>query len=311
LKTPLPLQSVSIAQRTASGRSQQLALNGSGKSVRIDAGSLRFAVGRLLGFNSIPSDSYNVGVSGGRVVFDGVGSGHGVGLCQNGAEQMGLQGRSYREILAFYYPGTSVAVKTELKWQRISGERIALFTKQPDQDSALLANAERLLRAAEARVKLPAPNSIELKVYPNLSTFRDTTGEPGWVAGRTRGRTIELQPAALLRSRGVLESTLQHEFLHAILESHARSGLAVWFREGLVAYLSGAGGVAASVAVFDEDLRQIADQDRARAAYQAAQKRVAALVERYGETTVLGWLKLGLPRDVTNASSKQATTKSK
>ncbi|MEO5923504.1 MAG: SpoIID/LytB domain-containing protein [Bryobacteraceae bacterium] len=311
LKAPTPLQRVSITQRTASGRAQQLALLGAGGSVRIDASSLRFAVGRLLGFNSIPSDSYNVGVSGDRVVFDGVGSGHGVGLCQNGAEQMGAQGHNYREILAFYYPGTSVAAKAHLLWQRISGERLALFTTQPDRDSGLLTNAERLLRSAESRLKLPAPDPLEIRIYPDIAAFRDATGEPGWVAARTRGRLIDLQPVALLRSRGALDSTLQHEFFHAILENHARAGLPVWFREGLAAFFSGPGSATDSAAVFDEDLRQITEQARARAAYQAARNRVAALVGRYGETTVLGWLRLDLPREVTNASNKQATTKSK
>ncbi len=311
LRAPLPLQRVAISKRSSSDRAQQLRLTGAGRSVGIDAGSLRFAVGRLLGFNSIPSDSYNLGIAGGRVVFDGVGSGHGVGLCQNGAEQMGLQGHNYREILAFYYPGTSVAVKAQLNWQRISGERIALFTKQPDRDSGLLTSAERLLRAAESRLKLAAPDSIEIRIYPNIAAFRDATGEPGWVAARTRGHVIDLQPVALLRSRGALDSTLQHEFFHTILENHARAGLPVWFREGLVAYLSGSASTTASVAVHDGDLRQIAEQGRARAAYQAARNRVAALVGRYDETTVLGWLKLGLPREVTNASSRQATTKSK
>jgi SpoIID/LytB domain protein len=40
--------------------------------------------------------------------FFGRAWGHGVGLCQNGAFGMALAGRSYREILATYYPGTSL-----------------------------------------------------------------------------------------------------------------------------------------------------------------------------------------------------------
>lgn len=39
------------------------------------------------------------------------GYGHGVGLCQTGAQGMARQGYDYRQILAHYYPGLIVAVK--------------------------------------------------------------------------------------------------------------------------------------------------------------------------------------------------------
>jgi stage II sporulation protein D len=40
--------------------------------------------------------------------FDGRGFGHGVGLCQTGAENMARQGKTCREILRWYYPGATV-----------------------------------------------------------------------------------------------------------------------------------------------------------------------------------------------------------
>ncbi len=43
------------------------------------------------------------------VVFAGKGWGHGVGMCQVGAYGMALRGASYREILAHYYPGATLA----------------------------------------------------------------------------------------------------------------------------------------------------------------------------------------------------------
>ncbi len=44
----------------------------------------------------------------GRFVLTGAGWGHGVGLCQIGAAVMAERGFGYREILAHYYPGTTV-----------------------------------------------------------------------------------------------------------------------------------------------------------------------------------------------------------
>ena len=43
-------------------------------------------------------------IDGGLLFEDGRGFGHGVGLCQCGAQGMARQGRDYTEILSFYYP---------------------------------------------------------------------------------------------------------------------------------------------------------------------------------------------------------------
>ena len=45
-----------------------------------------------------------------QLVFDGRGHGHGVGLCQEGATEMAAEGKTAREILAFYFPGTAVRI---------------------------------------------------------------------------------------------------------------------------------------------------------------------------------------------------------
>ena len=41
-------------------------------------------------------------------VFKGSGWGHGIGMSQYGAQQMAKEGKSYKEILSFYYPGTKL-----------------------------------------------------------------------------------------------------------------------------------------------------------------------------------------------------------
>jgi stage II sporulation protein D len=44
-----------------------------------------------------------------RLVIEGSGRGHGVGLCQWGAKFFAMSGASAAEILAFYFPGTTVS----------------------------------------------------------------------------------------------------------------------------------------------------------------------------------------------------------
>lgn len=298
LRSPPVIEQIAVAEATASGRARILTLLGGGESVRISAGSLRFAVGRGLGWNTLRSDRYQVGAG---FVFQGSGAGHGVGLCQNGADQMGSDGRSYREILDFYYPGTVVGVTARgFAWRRISGETIALLTTQPDQDRAVLALAERLLRGVTQRTSLPPPENVEIRVYPDMDAFRNATSEPGWVAAHTTGHRIHLQPPAVLRGRGALEQVLRHELLHVVVETRARPGLPVWFREGLVGFLDTPGHTARSGAAGSGNtgIQQTQDAARARDAYREATRTVTALVGRYGEDTVYSWLRLGLPPEV-------------
>ncbi len=53
----------------------------------------------------------NVEITPAGVLIQGGGWGHGVGLCQRGAVAMALAGRTWREILSFYYPGSEVTAK--------------------------------------------------------------------------------------------------------------------------------------------------------------------------------------------------------
>lgn len=60
---------------------------------------------QALGLNST---SFTWRAAGGRVTFETVGYGHGVGMSQYGAEALARQGRTAEEILAYYYRGTAL-----------------------------------------------------------------------------------------------------------------------------------------------------------------------------------------------------------
>ena len=295
LRAPAEITGIAMAQRSTSGRAQVLVLVGTGEQVRVSASSFRFAIGRALGFNTVRSDQWSVAREGAQLSFVGTGEGHGVGLCQLGADQMGMEGHGYGEILAFYYPGAMLGLTARgLAWRQMGGETVALMTTQPERDGAVLAAAERQVKEIAGQYGWTAPSGIEIRVYPDVETFRNATGEPGWVAARTSGRRIHLQPAAVLRARGALDSTIHHEVLHVFVETQAAPGIPVWFREGLVGYLEHPVKAGASDAP-ESDLRQTEDAARARRAYTAAAQKVAALVERHGAPAVLAWLKSGLP----------------
>jgi len=293
LKSPPKMKTITIVRRTPSGRAQLLSLDGN----LISASTFRFALGRVIGWNTIRSEQYTIENTGSQILFRGSGEGHGVGLCQMGADSMGQQGRSYLEILEFYYPGTTA------RWTRFSGEGVTLYTMRPDSDRELIGFAETIIHHWRDRLPWPIPPNINLYVHSDLDSFRNTTGEPGWVAARTTGTKIEMQPSHVLRSHNALQSTLEHELLHSIVESAARPGLPVWFREGLVEHLSEASPAHGKTAS-ETDMRQRTNRRAAENSYQAAQSRVQELVKSYGEGTVLGWVTRGLPDTVNSSTSK-------
>lgn len=64
----------------------------------------RLRVAKKVGWSTIPSNDFKTKNESGQVVLDGIGQGHGIGLCQAGSKAMAEQGSNFREILAHYYP---------------------------------------------------------------------------------------------------------------------------------------------------------------------------------------------------------------
>ncbi|MBI5196898.1 MAG: SpoIID/LytB domain-containing protein [Nitrospirae bacterium] len=95
------IKEVSIAAFSVTGRVKTLKITAENSVKEINAGDLR----RLLGYKELPSTFFTVKLSGSEVVFEGKGYGHGVGLSQWCAHEMAKQGKTYKEILAYFYPG--------------------------------------------------------------------------------------------------------------------------------------------------------------------------------------------------------------
>jgi stage II sporulation protein D len=305
LNVPEHWDMLEIVSRSSSGRALKLAFHqGTRPPQMISASSLRFAIGRAFGWNQVRSDLYETSTAGDAVIFNGRGAGHGIGLCQAGAEEMAREGKSYRQILAFYYPGTAVAgdAKTPA-WQKLERGRMLLLTTQPDQDSDVLRLGEFLLSSLESELGWKLQSKVQFKVYPSIDAYRDFAGQPGWIAAFTRGHTISLQPLAILKQKSILESTLRHELTHLLLESRAHAPTPLWFREGLVLYFANPnssaiqGPVNMRDAEIEAALQHPEDRQSVERAYTAARARVAQLINGNGRDTVLQWLSTGLENE--------------
>ncbi len=266
-------RTLEVVKQVDSGRVRQL---------RLDGMLIDYDAFRQWTRDAIKSARFTVSNRGaGRFHLQGSGSGHGVGLCQMGALERARQGHGYRDILGYYFTGTRVGVSAQgIPWQSLRGERVELQTTMPARDAGTLADAERALNEAERRAQRRIPFMPVLRVFPSVAMFRDATGEPGWVAAITTGRTIRTQP-------NPLPATLLHEMLHIVTEDRARPGLPRWFQEGLVLCLARKNAVAAASV-----------PEVARREYSEYRRRVQALIDRYGEEAVLSWLDRGLPTDL-------------
>ncbi len=95
-----------VAGRTPSGRARRVHVSSGGVSRELQAAAFRKAAG----YAKVRSLKMEIEPVPGGWRFTGEGYGHGVGMCQFGANGMARRGATYREILAWYYPGTQVVV---------------------------------------------------------------------------------------------------------------------------------------------------------------------------------------------------------
>ena len=101
--------SIEITERTASLRASSVTVHGARGSARLLGNDFR----RMLGYDRFKSTMFAVAINGDSAHFSGRGYGHGVGMCQWGAKGMAEAGYTARQILEFYYPGTTAGVLNE------------------------------------------------------------------------------------------------------------------------------------------------------------------------------------------------------
>lgn len=99
--------SLAVVEKSPGGHAQRIVIGSAEGEVLLDAESFR----AVLGYSRLKSTLFEVrqnrspdATKGDMFIFEGNGFGHGVGLCQFGAEQMARKGISCERILTYYYP---------------------------------------------------------------------------------------------------------------------------------------------------------------------------------------------------------------
>ncbi len=99
------LKGIAVSSRTASKRIQTVTLiDSAGIQHRVSGSEFRKRIGATV----MRSTRANIQTSDGKIILSGVGYGHGVGLAQWDAQEMALKHKTYRQIIAFFYPGTDI-----------------------------------------------------------------------------------------------------------------------------------------------------------------------------------------------------------
>ncbi len=99
---------IAVIGRTPTGRASRLRISSGGVSREVQAAEFRKAAG----YAKVRSLKMEIVPVSGEWRITGEGWGHGVGLCQFGANGMARRGAGFRDILARYYPGTEINGET-------------------------------------------------------------------------------------------------------------------------------------------------------------------------------------------------------
>ena len=106
------LSSIAVSAADASGRAKSIRFSGSSGSSEVSGADFRRLLGpsvvRSLLIRSITINQGDPAQAAGTITIEGSGRGHGVGLCQWGSRGLASEGRSARDILAFYFPGIQI-----------------------------------------------------------------------------------------------------------------------------------------------------------------------------------------------------------
>jgi stage II sporulation protein D (peptidoglycan lytic transglycosylase) len=211
--------------------------------------------------------------------------------------------RTFADLLWHDYEGFTVRPREAGATRRLtlSSEDFRInypATLQKREIDALLRFLQASSGSLTARVSSAGINgqfpSLEVFINETTGDFVGRTGQPPWAAAATKGNRIELQPLQTLRRRRILETTLRHELVHALVDRLGHGRTPRWLAEGLAIHLAGEGQMVArypprvglSTEEIEKQLRNAKSANDMKVAYAAAYSEVKRMIHNEGEANV-------------------------
>lgn len=147
-------------------------------------------------------------------------------------------------------------------------------------------------RLQSASIHWTANAITQVHLYDSTSEFMTATGQPFWTAAVTHNNSIQLQPLAVLRKRGILTTTLRHELAHLAIENLNRRQVSRWLVEGLAIHFAGEGRwysqpiPSRGLDELEKQLAAPASAQEMKQLYALAYQEVRRLMQRSGEAKV-------------------------
>lgn len=250
------LKRITVAARDRTGRVSRLALEGMRPST-IGGPELRMA----LGATQIKSTAFEVDRQGDAHAFSGHGYGHGVGMCVIGATRLASRGETAEQLLARYYPGTTIgtissspgpAVTAAATTAPVSNASISgggapgvpagaasgdarAPVADVRREVAALVDAARTQMANALAVASPA--TLPIVLHASDEAYERATGRHWFsFAALVRGE-LHMMPIEQLRQRGVLERVIRREVVHALIDAPL-DARPQWVRDGLALHFA-------------------------------------------------------------------------
>jgi SpoIID/LytB domain protein len=192
--------------------------------------------------------------------------------------------------------------------ETLSSEHFILHCGSPASAKdveAVLASCESarldlLRRLDRASLSLAGDAKVQLIFHGTTQEFMATTGQPWWSAAATRGASIELQPLAVLKKRGILFTTIRHEYAHYVIDRLSSGKTPRWLAEGLAAYFAGEAAMLAGYknpkALSADEIERRFDHastpQEMRSLYAVCLAAVENLIETGGEPAI--WRRVAL-----------------
>ncbi len=232
------LRDLRISARNDSGRVVRISLDGFSPDA-ISGQDLRTVVGRTLGWQFIKSTSFELRRTPTGFHFSGRGSGHGVGMCVIGAAQLGARGQSAAEILSRYFPGLPISTRPPPRSVVTTAEDVIVMLPAGDEGERDVIRdlAARSRNDLAKRLGVDRPSRITLRFHPTVEAYQRATGQPWFTAGTTLKDEMNFVPLTVLRDRGVLDRTVQHELVRLMTASKL-DGRPLWVREGAASFFA-------------------------------------------------------------------------